>query len=225
MRPLWHLGAYSGTPDEILYAYGHGESVVTFMVQEYGAEKMAELMRAITRTLDIDSALMQVYGLDQHGIDSAWRQEIGLDPLPRPDEHSQARRPLLENIPDATVAPPGLMPSSSSQGVTSRAEPEPAAPAPAARAEPQPAPTQAPADSTIRPTAAPPAAMVEPTAPRPAPAVPAAEAPSGGAPEPTPGGCAPPSAQAGFMGELALLMLLGTPLGLVFIRRGRGKRS
>ena len=39
VRPLWHLGSYSGTPQEIIYAYAHGESVVTFMVLEYGEEK------------------------------------------------------------------------------------------------------------------------------------------------------------------------------------------
>ena len=82
------------------------ESVVTFMVKEYGPEKMADLMQALTRTLDIDAALMQVYGLDQHGIDSAWRQEIGLELLPKPEGPVQSRRTLLENIPDATVAPP-----------------------------------------------------------------------------------------------------------------------
>ena len=86
LRPLWHLGSYSGTPDEIIYAYAHGESVVTFMVEEYGDEKMAQLMRALARTFDVDAALEEVYGLDQHGIDSAWREAIGLEPLPRPED-------------------------------------------------------------------------------------------------------------------------------------------
>ena len=39
LRPLSHLGSYSGTPEEILYAYAHGESVVTFMVEEYGGRE------------------------------------------------------------------------------------------------------------------------------------------------------------------------------------------
>ena len=69
---------------------------------------MTRLIPAITRTLDIDAALTEVYGLDQHGLDSAWRQEIGLEPLPRPEEGN--RHALLENIPDATVAPV-LMPT------------------------------------------------------------------------------------------------------------------
>ena len=215
VRPLWHLGTYSGTPEETLYAYGQGDSVVTFMVQEYGAEKMAELMQAIIRTFDIDTALEQVYGVDQHGIDSAWRRAIGLEPLPKPADPS--RHPLLENIPDATLAPILLPPSG----------PKATAPPAAAPAEPMPAPTTAAPDSTIRPTetptTAPAAVAVEPAAPGPEGPPEAGgpvDAPGGETPEAAPGGCAP-SVQGGFVGEIALLALLGMPLGLVLVRRGR----
>ena len=228
VRPLWHLGSYSGTPQEIIYAYAHGESVVTYLVLEYGEAKMAELMQAITRTLDIDSALLDVYGLDQHGIDSAWRQELGLDPLPKPED-SSGRRPLLENIPDSTIAPI-LMPSFSSQGSSSSPAVEPTAEtALAAPAEPQPAPTQAITDSARRPTIAPtspPAAVaVEPAGVPPGSSAPAPESRSDPQPEPAPGGCSPPAAQGGFIGEIALLVLLGAPLGLVAIRRKKGGRE
>lgn len=215
LRPLWHLGSYSGTPEEILYAYGHGDSVVTFMVLEYGEDKMSELMQALKRTLDIDSALMAVYDLDQHGIDSAWREEIGLDPLPKPE--SPSRRPLLENIPDATVAPI-LMPTFG----TKKAEP-------AVSSDPVPAPAQPLAESTNRPatesvavpepTAVPQASVVEPVALESRPAAPEPETPMESAPEAADGGCGPPSVQGGFVGEIALLFLLGTPLGLVMVRR------
>ena len=204
IRPLWHLGTFSGTPQEIIYAYAHGEAVVTFMVWKYGEGKMAELMQAITRTLDIDSALMEVYGLDQHGIDSAWRQEIGLEPLPRPDQ--PRRHPLLENIPDATIAPI-LMPTFAPR----ETEPE-TAPA----VEPRPEPTQAPAVVVEpQPTVAPPPALVE--GPTPA----AQERPLGKDQTPgvAPGGCSPPLAQDGFAGEPALLLLLVGPVGLVGMRR------
>ena len=211
IRPLWHLGSYSGTPEEILYAYGHGDSVVTFMVQEYGEEKMAELMKALKRTLDIDSALMAVYGLDQHGIDSAWRQEVGLEPLPKPEAPS--RRPLLENIPDATVAPI-LMPTFAPKQAQ-----------PAVSADPVPAPTQSLADSAKppapEPTAVPEASVVEPSASENVPAAPEPEAPLETAPEASSGGCGPPSVSGGFIGEIALLLVLGTPLGLIVIRRSR----
>lgn len=228
IRPLWHLGSYSGTPQEIIYGYAHGESVVTFMVLEYGEDRMADLMQAITRTLDIDSALIQVYGLDQHGIDSAWRQEIGLEPLPKP-EYSTGRRPLLENIPDATIAPI-LMPSFSSQGSSSPPPVEPTAvPALSAPAEPRPAPTQAMADSASQPTVAPPSApaaeAMEPANPPPDSSTQASVVPAEPVSEPAPGGCSPPAAQVGFVGEIAFLLLLGAPLGLIGVKRMNGRRQ
>ena len=184
------------------------------MVLEYGEGKMAELMQAITRTLDIDSALMQVYGLDQHGIDSAWRQELGLQPLPKPD--GPRRRPLLENIPDATVAPI-LMPTFA---------PRETAPEPAPEVEARPAPTQAPRVVEPRPSVAPasPPAVAEQPSPAPPRTAPVVEPAGGPAPEPAPGGCGPPAMQGGFAGEIALLLLLGAPLGMIGVRRLNGRR-
>ncbi len=229
IRPLWHLGSYSGTPEEIIYAYAHGESVVTFMVLEYGEEKMADLMQAITRTLDIDSALMDVYGLDQHGIDSAWRQEIGLDPLPKPDQ--PRRRPLLENIPDSTIAPilmPTFAPRETAQEPASQ-------PAEGSASGPEPATPVALPDSATRPAETPsPLPLAEVAAPTPtgpdgpmgatggAGAMPSA--PADAAPEPASGGCGPPAARGGVGGEIALLVLLAAPLGLIGIRRAKGRR-
>ncbi len=232
VRPLWHLGAYNGTPEEIIYAYAQGESVVTFMVQEYGEERMTRLIPAITRTLDIDAALTEVYGLDQHGLDSAWRQEIGLEPLPRPEEGN--RHALLENIPDATVAPvlmptfPPLEPAVAGAGAA------PVEPAPAAASQAPPAAREAApasADSTA-PEVAQPAPQLQSEAPTEAPAQVSAENPaeipasSGSeAVEPpgpgaaTPGGCSPPAAAGVFAGELGLLLLLAMPAGLVALRR------
>lgn len=219
LRPLWHLGTYSGTPQEIIYGYAHGESVVTFMLLEFGEEKMAELMQAITRTLDIDSALMDVYGLDQHGIDSAWRQELGLEPLPKPD--GPRRRPLLENIPDATIAPI-LVPNFSSQGAAPASAPEPAP-----VVETQQDPTQAPPQAVqVQPEVAPtsPPAVVQQATAVPQQRAPVDENSGNAVPETAPGGCSPPAMQGGFVGEIALLLLLGAPLGLVGIRRRIGRK-
>ena len=140
MRPLWHLGTRSGTPEEILYIYAHGESVVTFMVLEYGEDKMAELMEALTKTFDIDQALLQVYGLDQYGLDSAWRRAIGLEPLPRPEDPK--KHPLLRDLPQATIAPV-LSPTFAPRA--------PTAPPPQVEAEPQPAPTATADDAGVAP--------------------------------------------------------------------------
>ncbi len=86
LKPLWYQDSFSGTPDDIIIAYGQGKSVVSFMINQYGPEKVAQLFQALRRTLDIDAALEEVYGLDQFGLDTEWRLAIGIEPLPAPEE-------------------------------------------------------------------------------------------------------------------------------------------
>ena len=86
IKPLWYQNSFGGEPEDILIAYGQGRSVVQYMVGKYGPERMAELFRVLRRVQNIDMALTEVYGLDQYGLDTAWRTALGLDPLPSPEE-------------------------------------------------------------------------------------------------------------------------------------------
>lgn len=86
IKPLWYLSSFGGTPEDIIIAYGQGRSVVQYMIDTYGEARMAALFPVLQRTLDIDQALLEVYGMDQFGIDTAWREALGLEPLPSPDE-------------------------------------------------------------------------------------------------------------------------------------------
>lgn len=227
VRPLWHQGSFSGTPREILIAYGQGKSVVEYLVANFGEAKMAELMQAIARTLDIDQALEQVYNLDQYELDSAWRRSLGLEPLPRPQEI----RPTPQPQPTATAVP---APTATPPETVSET-------APATVPEPAPEPVVEPAPATVPPA---PAAALNPT-PQPAPTVagmaaapptPVAEPArteagsnaDSRAPDP-PGGCNPPPLQGNPGGELAMLFLLVSPVAMLaggrFIRRRRGARG
>ena len=85
IRPLWFQHTFSGEPEDIIIAYGQGKSVVNFMVREWGEDRISRLFESVRKTNDIDISLLQVYGLDQYGIDSAWRVSLGLEPLPSPD--------------------------------------------------------------------------------------------------------------------------------------------
>ena len=85
LRPLWLQHTLGGTPDDIIVGYGQGRSVVYHMIDTYGPGKMAELMKVLQKTRDIDEALEQVYGFDQYGLDSEWRGTVGLEPLPPPE--------------------------------------------------------------------------------------------------------------------------------------------
>ena len=86
IRPLWYQGTFSGEPEDILIAYGQGKSVVEFMARRWGEDRISVLFTTLRDSRDIDAALLQVYGVDQHGMDSAWRRSLGLEPLPSPEE-------------------------------------------------------------------------------------------------------------------------------------------
>ena len=86
IKPLWYQGAFGGAPEDIIIAYGQARSVVGYMIGVYGPDRMAALFQVLQRTLNIDQALVEVYGMDQYGLDSAWRVSLGLDPLPSPED-------------------------------------------------------------------------------------------------------------------------------------------
>ena len=213
LRPLWHQGTFSGTPEEIVLAYGHGESVVTFLILNYGEAKMAELMQAITRTLDIDKALKQVYGIDQYELDSAWRQPLGLEPLPRPQETTPTPRPKLapRTTPEPNISIPTFEPPPRSHTPT---------------AQPQATVAAEPTAPKPSPTAASMASAAEPSAPdnNPSGAAPAPNTSGEGEEGNAPGGWGPPALLIGIVGVIALLALLFSLLAVLAVRRGYRKR-
>ena len=70
----------SGTPETIPLFYQKSVSVVAHLIEEYGEDKFRLLLKEIARRRPIDVALVNVYGFDDHGLDSSW---AGL-PIPEP---------------------------------------------------------------------------------------------------------------------------------------------
>jgi hypothetical protein len=105
LRPLWYQRDFGGKPEDIIIAYGQGRSVVQFLVAKHGPAKIAELMRALQKTLDIDKAMEEVYGFDQHGLDSQWRMALGLEPLPPPRELERQLQARAEATPTPDPTP------------------------------------------------------------------------------------------------------------------------
>ena len=143
LKPLSYLETFSGEPNDILIAYGQSRSVVKYMIDTYGQDKMTELMAAFRTSLSADQALVQVYGFDQHGLDSEWRRALGLLPLPSPEALEQLRTPTPQPAPaaEATATPVATPTATASPVPTSEAVSTPEPPtqeadaAPAAPAE------------------------------------------------------------------------------------------
>jgi hypothetical protein len=117
---LKSLRSFPGDPNLTLVAYGQGRSAVKYMIDEYGEEKMAELLTTLGTGIGISNALDVVYGFDIDEFENIWRDSIGADeyvaPTPGPTP-----TPAAEPTPAYKLLT--LPPESSSSEAAEDAEP------------------------------------------------------------------------------------------------------
>ncbi len=79
--PLRSLsGAFSEIADKADLSYSQSYSVVKFLIDSYGKDKMTELLLALRDGETIDDALQTLYGFNIEGLEDAWREGIGAAP-------------------------------------------------------------------------------------------------------------------------------------------------
>jgi hypothetical protein len=61
-------------------SYAESYSLVQFLIQHHGQEKMLSLLRVFKQGSTYDNAVEEVYGFDTTGLDNLWRQSLGLGP-------------------------------------------------------------------------------------------------------------------------------------------------
>lgn len=128
-------GSFPNDANEALLAYAQSGSLVTYMVEEYGPDRMQALFAAFRDLGTINAAMQQVYGFDQEGLNRRWRESVGLpvpDAAPTPTAPSFAL-PTIEPLGPAT----GFDPQGESPMPTPTASPTPL---PTATPSPTPAP-------------------------------------------------------------------------------------
>jgi uncharacterized YccA/Bax inhibitor family protein len=74
------MGAVPGRPSEVRQFYAQAWSVVDFMIEDFGDERMSHLLRSIDEGDTIGEATFGAYGLTIDQLDAAWRSQIN----PRP---------------------------------------------------------------------------------------------------------------------------------------------
>jgi len=67
---------FSAIPEEAYLSYAESQSIVTFLIQNYGSDKMLQLLNIFKIGSTYDDALIQVYGFDQDGLDALWQEYI-----------------------------------------------------------------------------------------------------------------------------------------------------
>ncbi len=74
------ITSYQGDPEKVNLFYGQSWSLVSFLIDTYGADDFAQLFAEIKGGVTTDAALETVYGFDQDGLDNEWRASVGLPP-------------------------------------------------------------------------------------------------------------------------------------------------
>lgn len=110
-------------PDKVNLSYSQSYSVVKYLIETYGQEKMTALLTLLRDGTAIDDALQQVYGFNTDALEDAWRAAI--DAQPRAVFAQPTVRPTPTFVP--TIVPvsggsfnlqvtPTPVPTSSSSG-------------------------------------------------------------------------------------------------------------
>ena len=73
-------GGFSELPDKANLSYSQSYSIIRFLIDTYGQEKMTQLLVALQDAKPIDDALLEVYGYETEGLEDDWRQAIGAAP-------------------------------------------------------------------------------------------------------------------------------------------------
>ncbi len=78
--------SFPADPDEAKLSYAESYSLVQFLIDNYGSDKILELLDVFKEGSTCNEALLQVYGFDMDSLDELWRESLGLEPQPTPVE-------------------------------------------------------------------------------------------------------------------------------------------
>ena len=94
LLPITGMDSQPGTPEDVIIFYGQARSVVNFMIEEYGAEKMRELMATIKTGKNYRTAIPEVYGKTPLELENEWRDKLGVEHRQLPDAASALPTPV-----------------------------------------------------------------------------------------------------------------------------------
>ena len=78
------LSGYTGDPEQVDLYYAEVYSVVQFLLERYGRDRMQEFLQRFKEGTYQEEALRQVYGLSLEELDAAWREWLGAKPVVAP---------------------------------------------------------------------------------------------------------------------------------------------
>ncbi|MDR9458572.1 MAG: peptidase MA family metallohydrolase [Dehalococcoidia bacterium] len=77
-------------PDEARLCYAESYSLVQFIIDTYGSDKILNLLAVINEGNTYDDAMLEVYDFNVDGLNTVWRESLGLGPQPSPIPDGEA---------------------------------------------------------------------------------------------------------------------------------------
>ncbi len=71
---------FSEIVDKMYLSYSQSYSLVNFLIETYGQQKMTGLLASLKSGSSVDEALQATYGFNVDGLEDAWRKSIGARP-------------------------------------------------------------------------------------------------------------------------------------------------
>lgn len=105
-------GAFSEVPGKAYLSYSESYSIMKFLIETYGRDKMTGLLIALRDGDGVDEALLSVYGFDIEGLEDAWRAKIGARArLAQPNATPQPAPTYVPTIVPISGAPLAVSPT------------------------------------------------------------------------------------------------------------------
>lgn len=105
-------GAFSEVADKANLSYSESYSLVKFLLEKYGRDKMTSLLLALRDGNTPDEALSTVYGFNVDGLEDAWRLSVGAKPRPVEAQPTALATPtFVPTIPPISGVAPAILPT------------------------------------------------------------------------------------------------------------------
>lgn len=102
-------GSFSEVSDKADLSYAESYSIVNYLIQTYGQQKMTALLSAFRDGATTDEALQQTYGFNIDGLEDRWRAAIGAQP--RTDSVQPTAIPSATFVPTIVPISGGVVPA------------------------------------------------------------------------------------------------------------------
>jgi hypothetical protein len=99
--------AFADARDQAVLSYAESYSLIEFIIDEYGTDKLEQLIGVFAEGAHYDDAMLEVFGVDMDGMEDLWRAYIGA--APRSGETRAT--PVPEVTAAATATPVPAMPT------------------------------------------------------------------------------------------------------------------